>query len=127
MARAVLQGSGLMWLCALPALGMPNDELVRVAHDRWGFETSISRTPFIPFGVNFVLNDKRYLNVFGPGVYDKGRYERALAALERLGFNTVKVFLPIGEVLQPTRRARTGARRSMMTAAQRPGVYAPRS
>ena len=92
IAIALLAGS----LCALAE---PNDELIRVAPDQWGFETSTSQTPFVPFGVNFVLNDKRYLNVFGPGVYDREHYERALAALEKLGFNTVKVFLPIAQVL----------------------------
>jgi hypothetical protein len=86
-------------LIILPALADPNEEFIRVAPDRWSFETSISKTPFIPFGVNFVLNDKRYLNVFGPGVYDHERYERALAALEKLEFNIVKVFLPIAQVL----------------------------
>ena len=86
-------------MMVLSALAEPNNELIRTTSDQWGFETSVSRTPFIPFGVNFVLNEKRYLNLFGPGVYDRERYERALAALEGLGFNTVKVFLPIAQVL----------------------------
>ncbi len=76
-----------------------DDEFIRVAADQWGFETSVSHTRFIPFGVNFVLNDKRYLNLFGPSIYDRALYERALAALEGLKFNVVKVFLPIGDVL----------------------------
>ena len=46
-----------------------------------------------------LFRSKRFLNLFGPGVYDRERYERALAALEGLGFNTVKVFLPIAQVL----------------------------
>ena len=86
-------------LATLPALSGSEEEFIRVAADHWGFETSTSKTPFIPFGVNFVLNDKRFLNVFGPGVYDRERYERALAALAKLEFNTVKVFLPIAQVL----------------------------
>src|ERR1039458_4831357 len=86
-------------MMALSALAEPNNELIRTTSDQWGFETSVSKTPFVPFGVNFVLNEKRYLNLFGPGVYDRERYERALAALEGLGFNTVKVFLPIAQVL----------------------------
>ena len=84
---------------ALSSLAEPNAEFIRVAPDQWGFETSASKTPFIPFGVNFVLNEKRYLNLFGPGVYDRERYERALTALEKLEFNTIKVFLPIAQVL----------------------------
>ncbi|MBM4081666.1 MAG: hypothetical protein FJ278_18325, partial [Planctomycetes bacterium] len=75
------------------------DEFIRVSPDGWGFETSGSGTRFIPFGTNFVLNDTKYLNLFGPDVYDRDRYERALAALEGLGFNIVKVFLPIAKVL----------------------------
>lgn len=88
-----------LWFMALPALSSPDAEFIRVASDQWGFETSSSQSRFIPFGVNFVLNEKRYLNLFGPGIYDSQRYERALAALEKLNFNTVKVFLPIGQVL----------------------------
>jgi hypothetical protein len=84
---------------ALAAHAGPNDELIRVSSDQWGFETSVSKTPFVPFGANFVLNEKRFLNLFGPGIYDRERYERALAALARLRFNIVKVFLPIGQVL----------------------------
>src|ERR1035441_9635295 len=86
-------------LIALSALSEPNNELIRTTPDQWGFETSVSKTAFVPFGVNFVLNEKRYLNLFGPGVYDRKRYERALTSLERLGFNSVKVFLPIAQVL----------------------------
>jgi hypothetical protein len=86
-------------LMTLSALAGPDAEFIRVAPDHWGFETSVSRTPFIPFGANFVLSDKRYLNTFDPGAYDRALYERVLAALEGLGFNTVKVFLPIGQVL----------------------------
>ena len=86
-------------LIALSGLAEPNNELIRTKADQWGFETSVSKTPFVPFGVNFVLNEKRYLNLFGPGIYDRERYERGLGALERLGFNTVKVFLPIAQVL----------------------------
>src|ERR1035438_8638836 len=86
-------------MMALSALAEPNNELIRTTSDQWGFETSVSKTPFVPFGVNFVLNEKRCLNLFGPGIYDRERYERGLAALERLGFNTVKVFLPIAQVL----------------------------
>ena len=86
-------------LMALSVLAEPNDEIMRTTADRWGFETSVSKTPFVPFGVNFVLNEKRYLNLFGPGIYDRERYERLLAALEGLRFNTVKVFLPIAQVL----------------------------
>lgn len=86
-------------MMALSALAEPNDELIRVTSDHWGFETSISKTRFVPFGANFVLNEKRYLNLFGPGIYDRERYECGLAALSELGFNTVKVFLPIAQVL----------------------------
>jgi hypothetical protein len=97
--KAFVAVAAALWLITLPALPSPDAEFIRVASDQWGFETSTSNTRFIPFGVNFVLNDKRYLNLFGPGVYDRERYERALTALEKLGFNTVKVFLPIAQVL----------------------------
>ncbi|NOX56792.1 MAG: hypothetical protein GXP27_20595, partial [Planctomycetes bacterium] len=75
------------------------DEFIRVADDHWSFITARSRVRFVPFGTNFVLNDKKFLNMFGPDVYDADRYERALAGLESLGFNLVKVFLPIADVL----------------------------
>jgi len=77
----------------------PEDEFIRVAADRWSFETQQTRTRFVPFGTNFVLSEKKYLNLFAPDVYDAERYDRALAALEKLGFNLVKVFLPIAKVL----------------------------
>jgi len=76
-----------------------DEEFIRVAPDRWSFETCESRTQFVPFGANFVLNQKKYLNMFGPGVYDREKYDRVLAALEKLGMNIVKVFLPIANVL----------------------------
>jgi hypothetical protein len=95
----LLATAAALLLMSLAGLADPNAEFIRVAPDHWGFETSVSKTRFIPFGANFVLSEKRYLNLFGPGVYDRQRYERVLAALEGLGFNTVKVFLPIGEVL----------------------------
>ena len=95
--------SGLMCLAlslmTVRAEAAPDDEFVRVAKAGWSFETSVSGTRFIPFGANFVLDEKKYLNLFGPEVYDRARYERALAALEDLGFNIVKVFLPIAQVL----------------------------
>ena len=76
-----------------------DSEFIRVAPDQWRFETSVSKAPFVPFGANFVLSDKRYLNLFDPKVYNRELYERGLTALEGLGFNIVKVFLPMGEVL----------------------------
>ena len=94
-----LATAAALLLMSLSGRADPNAEFIRVTPDRWGFETSVSKTRFIPFGANFVLSDKRYLNLFGPGVYDKERCERVLAALESLGFNIVKVFLPIGDVL----------------------------
>ena len=96
--RSLATAAALL-LMSLWGLADPSTEFIRVAPDHWGFETSDTKTRFIPFGANFVLSEKRYLNMFGPGVYDRQRYERVLAALEGLGFNTVKVFLPIGEVL----------------------------
>ncbi|MFQ6133508.1 MAG: hypothetical protein ACE5R4_15805, partial [Armatimonadota bacterium] len=89
----------VMALLAAHAHAAPEDEFIRVADDDWSFVTRESRTRFIPFGTNFVFNDKKYLDLFGPEVYDRELYERALAALEGLGFNVVKVFLPIGRVL----------------------------
>lgn len=92
----------LLSVTFLLSAGAGNDvdnEFVRVAPDHWSFETSVSKSPFVPLGTNFVLNEKRYLNLFGPEVYDGRQYERALAALEGLGLNVVKVFLPIAEVL----------------------------
>ncbi|HWX22851.1 MAG TPA: beta-galactosidase [Candidatus Binatia bacterium] len=92
-------------LLALSAFAEPNDEFIRTTSDQWGFETGLSKTRFVPFGVNFVLNEKRYLNLFGPGIYEPERYERALAPLEKLGFNIVKVFLPIAQVLPDPQRS----------------------
>ena len=71
-----------------------------MASDHWGFETSDSKTPFVPFGANFVLSDKKYLNtVRARGCITRSGTRRVLTALEGLGFNIVKVFLPIGDVL----------------------------
>ena len=80
-------------LMTLSALAAPEAEFIRVAPDHWRFETSVSRTPFVPFGANFVLSDKRYLNPFGPGSTTRRGSSTVLAALEGLGFNTLKVFL----------------------------------
>lgn len=98
MTRSLLVGAVLV-LSLAPVAGAPDDEFVRVAEDYWSFVTSESGTRFIPFGTNFLLNEKRFLNLFCPEVYDAERYERALIALEQLGFNVVKVFLPIAQVL----------------------------
>lgn len=81
------------------AVASPEEEFIRVAADQWSFETRDTGTRFLPFGTNFVLSQKKYLNVFGPRVYDPGRYEKALTALEKLGFNLVKVFLPLADIL----------------------------
>lgn len=74
------------------------DEFIRVAPDRWSFEGAKSHERFIPFGSNFVLDNKDELNVFGP-TFSEARYEQLLAACESLHINLVKVFLPIGSVL----------------------------
>ena len=96
--KSLATAAALLLTC-LPALPGTDAEFIRVAPDHWGFETSVSKTRFIPFGANFVLSDKKHLNTFGPGVYDKEQYEKVLSALEGLGFNIVKVFLPIWQVL----------------------------
>ncbi len=90
---------GGVFLAACCGAAAPEDEYIRVAADRWTFETAESRRRFVPFGTNFVLNDKRYLNMFGPEVYDGALYDRALTAIEALGMNIVKVFLPIADIL----------------------------
>lgn len=95
----LLAAAAVLLLTSLSSLAGPDSEFIRVGPDGWRFETSISKTPFVPFGANFVLSDKRYLNLFDPKVYNRELYERGLAGLEGLGFNVVKVFLPMGEVL----------------------------
>jgi len=80
-------------------LAAVEDEFIRVGNDHFSFVTRDTRTRFVPFGTNFVLSEKKYLNLFGPQVYDAAYYERALAGLEALGFNIVKVFLPIADIL----------------------------
>ncbi|UCH33351.1 MAG: beta-galactosidase [Armatimonadota bacterium] len=82
-----------------PASSAPQDEFIRVAPDRWTFETAQSRQRFIPWGTNFVLHDRKYLDMFGPQVYDRALYDRALSRMENLNINLVKVFLPIAKVL----------------------------
>lgn len=74
------------------------DELIRVAPDRWTFETARSHRRFVPFGANLVLTSKEDLNIFGPR-YAPDRYERILEACARQGVNLLKVFLPIGSLL----------------------------
>ena len=96
--KSLATAAGLL-LLSLPALADPNAEIIQVAPDHWRFETSVSKTPFVPFGANFVLNEKKYLNLFGPEAYNRQHYDRVLGALEGLGMNIVKVFLPIGDVL----------------------------
>jgi len=97
MRILLLIGGGILFATCLFAA--PEDEFIGVGEDGWSLVTRDSQTRFIPFGTNFVLNDKKYLNLFGPDVYDRERYDRVLAAIEELGFNTVKVFLPIAQVL----------------------------
>lgn len=80
------------------APGSPDDEFVRVAADRWTFETAATRRRFVPFGANLVLTSKEDLNLFGP-CYATARYERILDAAAGVGVNILKVFLPIGSVL----------------------------
>ena len=98
-ALLALAAAAALTSVALPARGAPDDEFIRVAPDRWTFETAQSHQRFIPWGANFVLWDRKYLNMFGPEVYDHALYDRALAAMERLNVNLVKVFLPIADVL----------------------------
>ena len=93
---ALLALAGLSLSAAFAA---PRDEFIRVGDDHFSFVTKQSKTRFIPVGTNFVLNSKKYLNLFGPEVYDGPRYERCLAEIEGLGCTLVKVFLPIAQVL----------------------------
>lgn len=88
-----------MLLAAAPAQPSPDDEFIRMARDNWSFETAQSRQRFVPWGTNFVLYDRKYLNMFGPGVYERALYDRVLGVMESLNINLVKVFLPIADVL----------------------------
>jgi hypothetical protein len=88
-----------MVLAALPSQASPDGEFVRVAADHWTFETTRSHQRFVPWGTNFVLYDNKYLNMFGPGIYDHALYDRVLAVMEALHINLVKAFLPIAKVL----------------------------
>jgi hypothetical protein len=87
-----------------PALSDPRDEFIRVARDRWTFETDRSRRRFVPFGANLVLTDKADLDCFGPR-YASDRYRHILEASARQGVNTLKVFLPIGSLLPDPQQA----------------------
>lgn len=78
--------------------GRAYDEFIRVAPDRWSFETARSRRKFVPFGSNLVLTNKEDLNIFGPRYSDE-RYKRILEACAGQGINILKVFLPIGSLL----------------------------
>jgi hypothetical protein len=97
MTRLILLVLSLLSVAG--AFAAVDNELIRVGDDHWSFVTRDTKTRFIPFGSNFVLNEKKYLNLFGPDVYNAAYYEKALAGLEGLGFNIVKVFLPIANVL----------------------------
>lgn len=83
---------------AQPAAG-DDAAFIRVAPDGWSFQHDPGGEPFIPFGTNFVLTDKGRLNMFGPDQYDRELYSKALSGIAALGFNLVKVFLPISAVL----------------------------
>lgn len=95
---AILLGVAVAMLTGA-ARAAPEDEFVRVARDNWTFETAQSHQRFVPWGTNFVLYDRKYLNMFGPEVYDHDLYDRALGAMASLNVNLVKVFLPIAQVL----------------------------
>jgi len=97
--RDLLPAGVALALLAGAAQAAPEGEFVRVAPDGWTFETAQSHQRFVPWGANFVLYDRKYLNMFGPEVYDHDLYERALGAMESLHINLVKVFLPIAQVL----------------------------
>ncbi|MCD6350500.1 MAG: beta-galactosidase, partial [Armatimonadetes bacterium] len=85
---------------SLAWLGAPaDDEFIRVAPDHWTFEGARSHERFLPLGTSFVFGDRKYLNLFGPDVYNRELYDRALAALEGVQVNIVRVFLPIAQVL----------------------------
>jgi Beta-galactosidase len=81
-----------------PSYDPPDDELIRVSADKFGFETARTRRRFIPFGANLVLTNQADLNMFGPR-YSRERYDRILAACESLRINLLKVFLPVGSVM----------------------------
>lgn len=83
----------------LTALAAPRDEFIRVGDDGFSFVTTRTGTPFVPLGSSFVLSEKRYLNNFGPDVFDAGRYAEILDACAAIHLNTIRVFLPIAEVL----------------------------
>lgn len=90
----------LAMLCLLPLTAADvSGEFIVVGADRFSFHTAVSRTPFVPLGANFVLGSKEYLNNFGPEVYDADYYTRVLDAAAGIQLNTIKVFLPIAQVL----------------------------
>ena len=97
--RDLVLASVAMALLAGMAQAAPDDEFIRVAPDHWTFQTAKSHQRFVPWGTNFVLYDNKYLNMFGPQVYDHALYDRVLAAMESLHINLVKAFLPIADVL----------------------------
>ncbi len=88
------------WTLAAAATGEspPGDEIIRVAPDRWTFETSRTHRRFVPFGSNLVLSSQEDLNSFGPR-YSHDRMDHVLAACEGVGINILKVFLPIDKLL----------------------------
>ncbi len=91
----------VLTVCGLPSMlhaDVLQDEFIRVAPDHWSFEGARSHERFIPFGSNFVLDNKDELNVFGP-TFSESRYDQILRACESLHINVVKAFLPIGAVL----------------------------
>ncbi|GAC1653443.1 MAG: hypothetical protein NVS4B3_16540 [Gemmatimonadaceae bacterium] len=75
---------------------------VRTVAGRGEFFDRLSRQPFVPRGssyvrlaqlVNFDRSTTFYHSLFNVGVYDAGRAARALAQMEALKYNVVRVFI----------------------------------
>src|SRR5690349_20737293 len=71
---------------AAPAPANPEEEFIRVAPDRWTFETAVSHRRFVRFGANLVLTSKDDLDIFEPR-YGSARYDRILEACARQKIN----------------------------------------
>jgi hypothetical protein len=104
--QAVIAALFLTLLTAAPAAADPLSRVTvdRRAGQRFGQlrDTGDGRA-FVPRGVNYVRlaqvpGGSTYHSTFEPGLYDAARAEGALTALQRDGYNTVRVFIDMGSI-----------------------------
>ena len=88
-----------------------SSEFIRVASDRWHFETTNSLTPFVPFGANYydpaswdtsvVWDNQQFIAPNVIGKFDSVRTKRHFTQLQDIGINIIRIFLSVKK-FEPT-------------------------